>query len=121
MKGKENFVLFHHSGASQWGIKVKLAKAVQYEFSSEDPNEVEKQIIKWETNAHADIHCEACNEMPIRGKRFMCTKCPNYNLCYSCCLENQKHDHHVFLVIPSGKTGQKLKNHLHGPACKCHL
>ena len=30
------------------------------------------------------VRCDQCHEEPIQGARFMCTTCPNYDLCGSC-------------------------------------
>ena len=37
-----------------------------------------------EEEAHNDIKCDECGENPIRGKRFRCLECIDYDLCGKC-------------------------------------
>ena len=48
---------------------------------------------------HRGVNCNSCNEMPIRGIRWRCSNCPDYDLCEQC--ENmQIHDKtHIFYKI----------------------
>lgn len=46
---------------------------------------------------HLDIYCDKCNQYPIRGIRYKCSVCFNFNLCSSC---EEKEEHpHLFLKI----------------------
>jgi hypothetical protein len=31
-----------------------------------------------------DVVCDGCEQTPIRGVRFMCSVCSNFDLCESC-------------------------------------
>lgn len=44
-----------------------------------------------EGRIHRGIRCDACNCLNIRGIRYMCNICPNYDLCETCYNAN-KHD-----------------------------
>eukprot|EP00826_Nyctotherus_ovalis_P003536 TRINITY_DN10721_c0_g3_i1.p1 TRINITY_DN10721_c0_g3~~TRINITY_DN10721_c0_g3_i1.p1 ORF type:complete len:402 (-),score=88.08 TRINITY_DN10721_c0_g3_i1:48-1253(-) len=47
---------------------------------------------------HKNVACDFCNTSPIRGVRYKCTECPDYDLCEAC--ESQGiHNHHLFLKI----------------------
>lgn len=50
-------------------------------------------------NAHVGVKCNGCGMNPIRGVRFWCENCEDYNLCEKCAEEEYKyHDRmHVFL------------------------
>ena len=48
---------------------------------------------------HNGIKCNVCNKENIKGVRYMCTKCDNYNIC-SNCEQNIAHDPgHIFIKI----------------------
>ncbi|CAK4031593.1 E3 ubiquitin- ligase [Lecanosticta acicola] len=48
---------------------------------------------------HRGIHCEECGEMPIRGVRWHCLNCPDYDLCSSCEAHTAHTNTHVFAKI----------------------
>lgn len=51
------------------------------------------------THRHDAIQCDGCGMDPIRGLRFKCGNCKNYDLC-SICIDSTQHDEsHVFLRI----------------------
>lgn len=33
---------------------------------------------------HHGVHCDGCSEAPIRGHRYKCTVCKDYDLCSTC-------------------------------------
>jgi len=55
---------------------------------------------------HEGIACDGCEQQPIRGLRFICTSCKDYNLCSSCESKNGHPLDHVLLKVkvplPSG-------------------
>ena len=48
---------------------------------------------------HRGINCNSCNQLPIRGIRFRCANCPDYDLCEQCEANEQHPKTHVFLKI----------------------
>ena len=44
---------------------------------------------------HQAVHCDECKTMPIRGTRFRCGVCSDYDLC-SACFAKPTHTHHPF-------------------------
>lgn len=51
---------------------------------------------------HYGMKCNKCNENPIKGYRYQCPKCLNYNLCSDCEEENslnQFHPHLDFILV----------------------
>ncbi|KAF2172158.1 hypothetical protein M409DRAFT_62933 [Zasmidium cellare ATCC 36951] len=48
---------------------------------------------------HRGIRCEECSEMPIRGIRYHCLNCPDYDLCASCEQHTEHVKTHVFAKI----------------------
>jgi len=54
---------------------------------------------------HGRVRCDSCGMQPIRGVRYKCTKCPDFDLC-SICIEDSEEFHnpdHLFLRIPRPK------------------
>jgi len=46
---------------------------------------------------HEYVSCDGCGVKPLKGFRYKCTVCPNYDLCEKCEVSSQ-HDH-VFMKI----------------------
>ena len=78
----------------------KLEKSqLEYEKLKVELEENEKKI----NGTHDDILCNNCFKTPIKGKRFICAECNNYNLCQECeklLYKNQIHDRkHIFIQV----------------------
>ena len=47
---------------------------------------------------HVGITCDGCEMDPIKGKRFKCLVCPDYDLCENCKMKGKRalpcNDHH---------------------------
>ncbi|KAL0490071.1 hypothetical protein AKO1_009425, partial [Acrasis kona] len=62
---------------------------------------------KWTTTGtfrgtmHTGVKCSGCSVMPIRGIRYWCENCEDFNLCAKCAEEEYKHHDrmHVFLRV----------------------
>ncbi len=56
---------------------------------------------QFRTNVHTGVKCNGCGAFPIRGVRFWCENCEDYNLCEKCADEEYKHHDrmHVFLRV----------------------
>ena len=48
---------------------------------------------------HRGIHCEECGERPIRGVRWHCLNCPDFDLCSTCEANTDHTKTHVFAKI----------------------
>jgi hypothetical protein len=59
--------------------------------SQSQPSETKEQI-------HTGVRCDGCDCEPIRGVRFKCSVCANYDLCQKCEAKNI-HPEHPFLKI----------------------
>lgn len=48
---------------------------------------------------HRGIHCEECGERPIKGIRWHCLNCPDFDLCSTCESNTEHQKTHVFSKI----------------------
>ncbi|KAL9653011.1 hypothetical protein ABK040_015526 [Willaertia magna] len=75
-----------------------------------------KQGSQFKANIHTGVKCDNCGMNPIRGVRYWCENCENYNLCEKCAeTEYKYHDRmHIFLrvVRPLPPKNQMPANHL---------
>lgn len=67
-------------------------------------------------NIHVNVKCNGCGMNPIRGIRYWCENCEDYNLCEKCGEEEYNHHDrmHVFLrvVRPLPPKNERPSNHL---------
>ncbi|KAF9972696.1 hypothetical protein BGZ73_004165 [Actinomortierella ambigua] len=54
---------------------------------------------KKEGYIHRGITCNSCNTIPIRGLRYKCANCPDFDLCEACEAADIHNKNHVFLKI----------------------
>lgn len=60
-----------------------------------DKNHADK---KHEGVLHRGITCDGCGTRPVKGIRYKCSECPDYDLCQDCEAKDV-HNHHVFLKL----------------------
>jgi Ca2+-binding EF-hand superfamily protein len=48
---------------------------------------------------HRGITCNGCDEKPIRGTRWHCANCPDFDLCSNCEATNSHYKNHIFYKI----------------------
>uniref|UniRef100_K3WUM1 ZZ-type domain-containing protein n=1 Tax=Globisporangium ultimum (strain ATCC 200006 / CBS 805.95 / DAOM BR144) TaxID=431595 RepID=K3WUM1_GLOUD len=54
---------------------------------------------------HRSVRCDGCDQSPLRGFRFKCFTCPNYDLCITCYM-GQKHSlDHEFVRLSDSSSG----------------
>lgn len=51
------------------------------------------------TMKHASVRCDGCNQSPLRGFRFKCFTCPNYDLCTACYMNQTHNIDHPFVRL----------------------
>ncbi|CAL8133609.1 unnamed protein product [Orchesella dallaii] len=54
------------------------------------------------------VKCDECAEGPVRGTRFKCMECLDYDLC-SGCIDKGIHSHHVFLLIRDNEQNTRIQ------------
>ncbi|CAF1110379.1 unnamed protein product, partial [Brachionus calyciflorus] len=67
--------------------------------------------IKYFNKIHNDIKCKGCHREPIRGIRFKCDTCYDYDLCFSCYSsrqETQTHSYYQHPLVVEDKSALKL-------------
>ena len=66
----------------------------ELEESQSDYNDKKNELLENEKNInkeeHKNIVCNNCFKSNIKGKRFICAECNNYNLCQNCEKQNYK-------------------------------
>ena len=100
--------LFRGSEVSSSGdSEIYWAETERLEDDNAEPSQGLKGLLyhiaeneaKRKAYEHRGIHCEGCGERPIRGVRWHCLNCPDFDLCSTCEMD---HDHiktHVFAKI----------------------
>ena len=63
-------------------IKRKITKIAKPIL--ENKNDSTNQTYNDKRNFHYGIKCNNCNEIPIKGCRYKCIKCDNFNICSKC-------------------------------------
>lgn len=49
---------------------------------------------------HYGVRCDMCNTTPIKGPRFKCINCIDFDICQECEAESHNHNpHHVFFKV----------------------
>ncbi|RLN89280.1 hypothetical protein BBJ28_00013490, partial [Nothophytophthora sp. Chile5] len=51
------------------------------------------------TMKHASVRCDGCNQSPLRGFRFKCFSCSNYDLCTTCYMNQTHNTDHAFVRL----------------------
>jgi serine/threonine protein kinase len=51
-------------------------------------------VDKYKNELHEEIACNMCKSSPIRGIRFKCDKCSEFNICYQCYAQKKSVDKH---------------------------
>jgi len=64
-----------------------------------EPQVPEVKISSPSDTVHDHVVCDGCEQQPIRGLRFICTSCKDYNLCSSCESKNEHPQDHVLLKV----------------------
>lgn len=52
---------------------------------------------------HDGIKCNGCNVEPIKGVRFKCKTCENYDYCENCFYTKKNHRHAFNRIVEAGK------------------
>ena len=63
------------------------------------------------------LRCDGCRVQPIRGQRFHCTSCPDFDFCQSCFKRNSTHRHVFKCVNDDGQRGMRVG---YPPAANIH-
>ena len=86
----------------------QMSQVMMSNMSNISLSNIDKSAYNYE---HKGIKCERCFAEPIKGYRYKCSVCNNYNLCGKCEEENQKtffHNHeHDFIKIRKTRNSNK--------------
>jgi len=75
-----------------------------YDFPQSSPQKPENK-----EQVHTGVRCDGCDCEPIRGIRFKCSVCANYDLCQKCEAKNI-HPEHSFLKIREAERSSETQS-----------
>jgi len=87
---------------------------------SKDAHPPSHPLLKLKEAPRRDIHygvtCDGCGVVPIKGVRFKCLVCPNFDLCASCEAKNNHPSNHTLLKLKERKRGcGRFGSQMHSP------
>ena len=76
-----------------WTTQFNKISVVQFVFDSEQKKteETPSEVV------HFGVVCDICEKGPIKGTRYKCFQCPDYDLCNEC--EQNNHKEHLMIRI----------------------
>ncbi len=78
-------------------------------FSSDDiVLRAAKKDVKKKDAIHFGYMCDGCRKNPIRGNRYKCKVCPDFDFCESCYKEQKEKHGHEFTLIERPKNTRRL-------------
>ena len=68
----------------------------------------ENEKAKKKEGIHFHVTCDGCKMDPIRGNRYKCKQCPNFDFCEKCYEKNKEAHGHEFTKIERPKNTQRM-------------
>ncbi|PKB97873.1 hypothetical protein RhiirA5_432374, partial [Rhizophagus irregularis] len=108
----ENYAIFNdHTYGPSFGGSDLILRGNSEQSGHCIKDSYEKQIRgpPSESVLHYDVRCDCC-DYTIRGMRWKCTSCENYDLCQNCKAKSHIHNHpddHMFELVPHSKTSKR--------------
>ena len=66
---------------------------------------IEKKV---KPEIHYNVTCDGCNVTPLRGNRYKCKKCKDFDFCEDCYKKNKESHGHDFFVIEHPRCRNRL-------------
>ena len=76
---------------------------------------IAEEEAKKKAYVHRGTSCDSCNTNPIRGVRWHCINCPDYDLCSTCETQGVHPKTHVFAKIKVPIPALRQPHHVHEP------
>lgn len=72
----------------------------------------QKDVREKNLTVHPGVTCFSCKSSPLRGTRYMCLTCENFNICEQCELQNQHSRTHAMALIhePALEPNELIEN-----------
>ena len=67
-----------------------------------------KKDVKKKEAIHFGYLCDGCRKNPIRGNRYKCKVCPDFDFCESCYKEQKEKHGHEFILIERPKNTRRM-------------
>ena len=81
-------------------------------YNNISPNEIILKSSKKDEKKRVAIHftviCDGCKTKGIRGNRYKCTKCPDFDFCENCYQKNKESHGHEFKIIEKPANTRRL-------------
>ena len=83
-------------------LKVPASRGQRFRLPKHAPLYEESLIMEKQTDIHHGFYCDGCDVCPIKGIRYRCMECADYDLCEKCNGNANlgHHKGHIMLVIP---------------------
>ena len=79
-------------------LQIQHQKLEYYEANSKSLINIPYPIDSYKHLIHEHVCCDGCYEMPLKGTRYKCKQCPNFDLCNNCRIQIP-HYHSEFFPI----------------------
>ena len=67
-----------------------------------------RKEVKIKEPIHFGFMCDGCKKNPIRGRRYKCKECKDFDFCESCYQENKEKHGHEFMTIEKPKNTRRM-------------
>ena len=67
-----------------------------------------KDLVKKKEGIHFNVSCDGCKMNPIRGNRYKCKKCLNFDFCQNCYEKDKENHGHEFTKIEKPKNTKRM-------------
>jgi hypothetical protein len=67
-----------------------------------------RKEVKIKEPIHFGFLCDGCRKNPIRGRRYKCKECKDFDFCESCYQENKEKHGHEFMIIEKPKNTRRM-------------
>ena len=88
-----------HSWRGGWEMEVEKEASEEGQSLLHLLYDIAKEKVKKDGHMHRRVTCNSCNTMPIRGIRYHCANCRDYDLCEECEATQIHPKTHVFYKI----------------------
>jgi len=96
----------HDLGHTFYHLKTPVARDQRWQLAYQAPLYAEGVDVASLSDVHEGFYCDGCDVSPIKGVRYRCMDCVDYDLCEKCRADDHiNHDKsHKMIIIPKALT-----------------